>query len=489
MFIRPISEWMIYKHRFGIAFIILGACVAALLLLYPLQIPPGLSANEQSSILTSHAISFTQLPSAAQVVDLPYHALQKISISLIGITPYGVRLPSILFAALTALCVSLIIKRWFKTNVAIVSSLILITSTWFLGLGRLGTPDIMIPFWTSVLILSATYVSQQTKRWHLWKAVFGLSAALSLYTPYMAYLFIATLLAALAQPHLRYLIRQSSKVGLTIGTFFFVVLMVPLGWGIYKDPAILHAITGVPSLLPDVVQFGKNLLQALNILVNPLNVNSGELITPVLGVTMAAIALVGGLRLLSDFHSVRAYVLLIWMAILIPVIGFAPTHLTVLFVPIMLVTAIGINLIVRYWYRLFPANPYARIFGLLPLFVLLFSMVQFNYQRYLYSMLYSEQAANAFTSDPFLAQQEARRLPANTPLTIVAPASQQPLYAIITEKRPGSAAITANQTAPQHGEYLVAASEIPHVNLGLAPSTQIVNDHKNDSLRFNVYQR
>jgi hypothetical protein len=348
----------------------------------------------------------------------------------------------------------------------------------------------MIPFWTSTLILCATYVSQQTKRWHLWKALFGLSAALSLYTPYMAYLFVATLVAALAQPHLRYLIRQSSKVGLTIGIFFFIVLMAPLGWGIYKDPGLIRDIFAIPAQLPEPAKFGSDLLQALSNLANPLNTAVGQTIMPLLSLTTLCLVAAGGFRLLSDFHSVRAYVLLIWLALLIPIIGFNPGNLTVLIVPCMLVMAIGLNLIVRYWYRLFPFNPYARIFGLVPLFVLIFTVVQFDYQRYVLTMLYSPDVSKVFSDDAFLAQAEANKLPANSPLTIVASAKDQALYRVIADRRPNTSLQLGDAAPSRPGAYIVAADQIGPfaAQQPAAPSHLVVNDRKENSLRFRFYQ-
>lgn len=490
MNIRPISEWTLYKHRLLIAYVGLSVLAALLLTLYPREVPPGLSTAEQQSVITSHAISFTQLPEPQQVVNLPFHALQKASIHLLGVTPFGVRLPSLVFAALTVLALALIIKRWFKTNVAIVSTVIILTSTWFLSLARLGTPDIMVPFWTSTLILCATYVSQQTKRWHLWKALFGLSAALSLYTPYMAYLFAATLIAAIAQPHLRYLIRQSSKVGLTIGIFFFIVLMTPLGWGTYNDPSLVRDIFAIPAQLPEPMRFGADLLQALSNLANPFNTAVSQTIMPLLSLTTLCLVIAGGFRLLSDFHSVRAYVLLIWMALLIPIIGFNPNNLTVLIVPCVLVMAIGLNLVVRYWYRLFPFNPYARIFGLVPLFILIFTVMQFNYQRYVLTMLYSPDISKTFSDDVFLAQEEASKLPVNSPLTIVASAKDQPLYQVIADGRPNTSVQTGEAAPNRPGAYIVAVDQIGQfaAQRPAAPSHLIVNDRKENGLRFRFYQ-
>ncbi len=489
MNIRPISDWTLYKHRFLVAYTSLAIILIALLALFPSQMPPGLSLSEQQSVVSSSSISFTELPSALQVIDLPYHILQKFTVQFFGVTPYGVRLPSLFFGAMAVLCLSFIIKRWFKTNIAIASSLLIITSCWFLTLARLGTPDIMTPFWTSLLVLSATYISQQTNRWHIWKAVFVVSAALSLYTPYMAYLFVAALIAAAAQPHLRYIIRQSSKFGITAGAFFFAILLAPLGWGIYKAPAILRQIFAVPGEIPGPLQFGQDLLQAVSNLVNPYNLTETQFIFPLISVCMLALVMCGFYRLFKDFHSVRAHVLLIWIALLVPIIGFYPSNLTVLFVPIMLIMAIGLNAVVRYWYRMFPANPYARIFGLAPLFLLVAVMVQYDYQRYAYNMLYSPQIGQVFNMDAFLLQNEINKLPASSSATIVAPQKDLALYQVIAERRPNTQAQLASQVSSVVGTYIVAESEVTNTSIGLSiPIKLIVNDRKDDSLRFRLYQ-
>src|SRR5688572_24844885 len=143
MNIRPIPEWTLYRLRFAIGYGVL-VVLAVMLLALNVDLAPGISPGEQQSVISAHAITFTQLP--GEIIDLPYHALQKLSVEWLGVSPYGVRLPSIAIGLVTALCMTLLLRRWFTRNVAIMASVILITSTWFLATARLGTPAIMIPF-------------------------------------------------------------------------------------------------------------------------------------------------------------------------------------------------------------------------------------------------------------------------------------------------------------------------------------------------------
>lgn len=478
-----------YRLRFAIAYGFLAVTAIILLLLYGNSIPPGLGPSEQQSVVASHAVTFDKLPT--DIVDLPYHALQKLSLDWLGVTPLGVRLPSLIFGALTALCMAIVLRRWFTTNVAILATVIIITSSWFLGTARLGSTAVMIPFWTSVLLLCATYVTQQTKNWKWWRVAFGFTAALSLYTPFMAYLFVAAALASVAQPHLRYLLRESNHINLFIGGFFFVLLLVPLGWGVYQDPDIARQLLAVPTVLPDPLQFLRDLLHAASALLNPFNSSTGELVLPAMSVVSVALLLMGGARLLRDFHSVRAHVLLIWAAILLPVIGLNPNSLAVTMIPAFLVITIGLNQIIRYWYRLFPRNPYARLFALLPLTVLILSMVQVNYQRYMFSMAYSAQAGATFVPDAFLAQSEIAKAQGN--VTVVVPENQRQVYEVMAARSPSVAVASGAFAQQRSGTWIVAAQEVAALGATVPmpnpPAKMVVSDRKADSLRFVVYQR
>lgn len=489
MRIRPVSEWTLYRLRFVAAYILLAAVAGTLLTLNLTTVPPGIGPSEQQSVVTSAQVSFTQLPN--DIIDFPYHALQKLSVDFFGLTPLGVRLPSLVFGGLTALCAALVLRRWFKSNVAAAAALIVITSAWFLSFARLGAPMVMVPFWTSFLLLSATYVSQQTRAWRWWRVFFAMATAISLYTPGMVYLFVAASLASIAQPHLRYLLREGNRTNLLIGGFFFVVLLIPLGWGLYRNYLQVWQLLGVPITLPDGWQFGTNLWAAASSFINPFHASVGEVITPVIGLANLALLIMGGVRLLRDFHSVRAHVLLIWAALLIPVIGLSPNNLAILFVPTMLVITIGLNQIIRYWYRLFPLNPYARVFGVLPLVIMLFSIVQFNYERYMFGMIYSPHAASVFTRDPFLAQAEVTK--AGGHATIIVEPHLAALYRTI---KGNDVVVHSNGDflpLERSGTWIVSADQPAGTFMTLNHDSQfkhlVVTDAAQNGLRYWVYQR
>lgn len=489
MNIRPVSEWTLYKFRFAIGYCFLAIIIALYILLYGNLIPPGLGPSEKQSIINASRLSFDQLPTA--IIDLPYYLTQKFSIDFFGVSQLGVRLPSIIFGSLTALFTILILRRWLPYNVALITGLVMFTSAWFIGLSRLGAPFIMLAFWTSLTLLAATYISQQTPNWKRWKIVLAFAAALSLYTPFTIYFFVAAVVASFAQPHLRYLIRQSSRFHITLGTLLFLLILVPLGWGLYKDPSQAWALLAIPADLPDPLQFGRDLLHAISTLINPYSIGFGEVLTPLISLAVGVFFVVGSIRLLRDYHAVRSYALLLWLAILIPVIGFNPGNLTVLLVPIALIVGIGIQPVLLYWYKLFPLNPYARIFGLIPIGILLLSLVQFNDQRYTFGMLYSQGAKETFSDDVFLAEAELSKIEAGKPAVLVVPEDDRAVYNLVADKRPETRVLSPSQVTLSNGTWIVAEDQLPQMAVLPAelPTKLLVNDDKDKALRFRVFER
>lgn len=500
MNIRPITELMLYRYRYIIGYVLVALLAVGLLLLNFDILPSGMSQAEQASAVAAKQIVLDKnILQTVDAVNLPYHLLQKASLDFFGLSPIGVRLPSIVLATISAVLLFLMLRRWLQNNVAVVMGLFIVTSTWFLSIGRAGTPEIMVIFWTALIFYLSTLVSQESK-WHrAWKAGSLLSIALSLYTPYMLYVFIAAAIASLTQPHLRYIVRFSEKTSVGLGVLFFIAIMAPLGYHMYRDPAIIWQLLAIPTNLPDPIQFGKDLIANASVLVNPFRYSAGIISTPLITITTTVFALIGAYRLISDWHSVRSHVLLLWLAILIPVVGLDKSHsLVVLFVPIQLIAAIGVQSLFQYWYRLFPRNPYARAFGLLPIGLLLFSILQFNYQRYFIGLPYSPKAAVSYNQDPFILH---RALTAkqyrDQRVLLVAPDDKQALYSLEQKQLAGLQLTTGAQfTGTDNAtSVIIAESELAKLSppqLALLPTGKtslLVNERRDDGLRFRIYSQ
>ena len=74
-----ISKLLLYRYRFHIGYVILGLSFIALVFFLPTLSPAALSDSERLSAVQSYNLHFSSITSG-DLVDLPYHVLQKICI-------------------------------------------------------------------------------------------------------------------------------------------------------------------------------------------------------------------------------------------------------------------------------------------------------------------------------------------------------------------------------------------------------------------------
>ena len=140
-----ISKLFLYRYRFVIGYIVLGLAFIFLLILLPTIAQKGLSEAEIESATSSYYLSKDGVLNG-DLVDLPYRILQKYSITFLGLSPYAIKLPSVIVGLLLGLLLMLLLSRWFKSNVSLLASCLIVLSTPFLFLAGSGTPLIMLVF-------------------------------------------------------------------------------------------------------------------------------------------------------------------------------------------------------------------------------------------------------------------------------------------------------------------------------------------------------
>ena len=89
--------------------------------------------------------------------------------------------------------------------------------------------------------------------------------------------------------------------------------------------------------------------------------------------------------------------------------------------PFMILIASGVHFVLWYWYRLFPQNPYARAFALLPLAVLLGGIMLVSATRYFYSYTHSPVLNKDITHDLALIDTTLTTYHNQSPALVVAP--------------------------------------------------------------------
>ena len=470
---RDFSKYFLYRWRYVIGYSLVGVLLAGLLLFAGLYLPGGISEQEMNSVVRSASLSLTD-PSSLAIANMPYYAFQAGVFALFGVSIFTIKLPSLILGLLSAIGLIMLLRRWFKPNIAVLASLIAVSTGQFLFISQLGTPSILYIFWPILLLLLGTQVTRGKKLRLLWKTLFAITAALSLYTPLSIYPLIAIGLAILLHPHLRAAVRKLKKGRVAFVSTLFIVLVAPLVYFIgFVSPGLGLTILGLPQQWPP--DFAANALVVLKQYFLFWDPSTTTVLTPVFGLGTALLILLGAYRLIRTRETTRSYLIIIWIICLTPVLIINPAFTSVTFVPSILMLAAGLMSLIGYWYRLFPLNPYARIGGLLPIMLLVVTLILTGLDRYIYGYHYSPGVAGLYSND-------LRLLPKDTSQLVVADneraffeavASFNRDFTVVSKPTDDSFVVTRNANRAFKG----------------AEVTQIItNSRSADSNRFYVYQ-
>lgn len=473
------------RHRFIFGFVVFAALLVGTLYL-AWNVPGQLNEVERQSALQSATLSLLN-PSATEVIDLPYHLLQKASLYFFGVTTLAIKLPSLIVGVFTAFGILWLLRSWLmRPSIALFASVIAITSSQFLLATSSGTPLIMLLFWVVALLLLALKLSaNHTSR--LWSLGVGAALALSLYTPLSLYLFVSLPFAAVLHPHLRYLLRTVPKKNILFSVMIFLVILTPLIIALIKQPAIFANLVGWPGSGQSLGQVKLNVIELIRsylLFWQPQFSAMG--LVPIFGLGSFCLIVLGALKLFVDHHSARSYSLAVLLPILLIPVVLQPQYAVILFAPFILLLAIGIEALLDEWYKLFPHNPYARVVALVPLMILLTSLVISNTSRYANVLRYSPTLPLHYSQDLSLIRSVAQD---NPKATIVTSSQQQPFYDLLRRDFP-SLKVT-DRLPPNFKDTTVVISRnsmVPVHILGV-PQQIVTDSYKDHGPRFYVFSK
>ncbi len=480
---KQITDYFLYQWRYFLGYSLIGLLIVCMLIVAGMYIPGGLARAEMDSVTTSNAIMFS-LDSfdPHMVVDLPYHLLQRLSLELFGVSPISIKLPSLILGLFSALGMLMLLRMWFRQNVAVLTTILVITTGQFLFVAQSGTASVVYLFWSIWLLVAAMMISRGAKLSLFWTVLLFVTAALSLYTPLSLYILLALVSAMILHPHLRYLARRLSKPELLFATLCAVIIVAPLGYVIVRQPMIGFTLLGIPNEWPNLQA---NIMQLLRQYLDFVSPSSGVVMTPIYGLGSMILIALGIVRLVTTKYTARSYIIVAWVVLLLPVLVINPNYVSVTFVPVILLMAMGIQWLLTRWYRLFPRNPYARLAGLVPLAVLIGGMVFSGVDRYTYGYLYSPQIASNFSKDLQLINNQLHAAGRDTTVLVVAQA-EAPFYNVLASHHKGISVVVAPATFSPSVTTIV--SHDAHLASDLPPQQIMTNSASYDSDRFYIYK-
>lgn len=404
---HSISELYLYRWRYWFGYGLVAVGLIAVLIFAGLYAPGGISGQEMQSVIKSSSINYTDFGTFT-MTNLPYHVLQQSSLAIFGVSILSIKLPSIILAFLSAIGLILLLRNWFKPRIAVLASLIAITTGQFIFIAQDGTPGIMYLFWPVLLILLASIISRKPTRFRMFfKISFCIAAAVSLYNPLSIYVLIALVTAILLHPHLRFLIRQLSKPKIIIGMIVALALSIPLIVTIITTPNLGLTLLGVPTQWPD---FGANFTALGAEYLGFIKPGGTTLMTPFFELGSMLIIAIGAYYMIRTRETAKSYVIGLWILCLIPFIILNPSFTSITFLPLVILLASGLNALLTKWYGLFPRNPYARIAGLIPVIILVAVLVTSGIDRYAYGYRYDPNIVPNFSNDLKLIPSDTKNL-------------------------------------------------------------------------------
>jgi 4-amino-4-deoxy-L-arabinose transferase-like glycosyltransferase len=392
---KKMSEYSLYRGRYVLGYTLAAVAVCSALLFAALYVPSGLHDGERAAVVRSATLQFQHFDPQT-VIDLPYHLLQRSSIALFDITTLSTKIPSLIFGFLTIIAIYVLTATWFRKNVAIITTAIGGTLPVFLFASQDGTPIIYhfaVSFW---LLVAATFVARRRGPTFLWKIIFFILLALNIYTPLGVYLDVAIISTIIFHPHIRFLTRKLNINRIAISSVIALVVLVPMIYSIVVLPKLLLNLLGIPTewptIIPNIVALGKDYFGFFSS-------GSSDMVRPMFSIGIFLVTALGLYRFILVKYTARSYVIWFWSLVVVPIIIMSPSFAVYIFPIVVIMIAMGIDLLIREWYKLFPYNPYARAAGLLPLGIIVGGLIITGVQMYGVSYHYLASTANRFDND------------------------------------------------------------------------------------------
>jgi 4-amino-4-deoxy-L-arabinose transferase-like glycosyltransferase len=350
--------------------------LAVILLLYSWRLgnlTTGMSPSEAAA--RKNSSTFTALK--GNPVNAP-HKLGQLAFQHLGHHgAFWMRSISALAALLFLVVLYLLLKEWFGYFIAGLSTIFFASTPWMILMSRSATPDIM--FFSPILIIAGFTWLSRGKRWlSLAWLVLAVTTALSLYTPGLIWFVLISLVFA-GSALTKSLDRVSGPVFIG-GIVLFILLLVPLGYGVYQHTSVAKNLL----LYPHSWQHPIDLLKSTAWAVSALALRARQHIDytiarlPILSASEILLSVLGIYAMLK---GAKKQVYLLCGLVIIGILAAGINNNAVLLTLCLPAVAIFIAAALRYlymkWFRVFPLNPLPKALAIS--FMVLLVALQLSY--------------------------------------------------------------------------------------------------------------
>ena len=390
------KQFFARRYRIITGYIVLLIAFFCVLVFLPKVAPGGLSSAEMQSTIKSSNIN-TDFIQQGNIIDLPYHLLQKLSLTIFGLNLISIKLPSIIIGVFAALFIVLLINRWFKSDVAVFGSVLAVLSAAFLFLTTSGTPTIMYIFWLALILWLGSKIVGNKDLNPLLVVSFFFVISASLYTPHLAYVAIAIAIAGLLHPHLRFALKQIKPIEVILSFAIFVIIALPLVASCFMNPGILKDLLFAPNF--DYDNYFTNISEAFAPFFSFGMAYDSVYLAPLFNLATIALIFIGVLASMGELFTSRNTVISLLVIFAIMFSGLNKDIAILIIIPVAVLSAAGIKSIFKRWHSLFPENPYARFIGTVPMLVVVLMIILPSFSHFIEGYHYTPNVAKNFNND------------------------------------------------------------------------------------------
>lgn len=361
-FINKVGQWFA-RHWRGLLYTVIIAVIAISTLGLRLNnIVPG-----QTQYETDTLANLSDFPKPWQkVTNIPYLMPAYLIGKVLNNPLLGARITSVIFCLLATVCIFFIIKFWLKTRLAMVGSLLFITSSWLLNISHQATPLSWMVLAPLLLILTLTWSLKTKKHKILAFYSFAISMALAAYCPYAFWIIGATLAVLIIKGRHKLSRLKTRHVFISAAVYF--VLLFFLFFSLAHNPGQARDLLGIPAQLPSVSQYFSNFVSTISMLFIRGNTLPQLHISnlPFLDVFSGAMFLLGIYYFFKRIPKRSSLVLLISTAVLLVILPISPQYMVMgaILLPLIYLAIIsGIAELLSHWFAFFPRNPMVRNLG------------------------------------------------------------------------------------------------------------------------------
>ena len=467
----------LYRQRFILGYIFLLLIFFGLLNFLPSIAPGGISSEEMQSVVASQKVDRNFI-SSGQIIDLPYHLLQKIIINIFGLTLYSIKLPSIIIAVFTALFLILLLNRWFKSDVAIVGSVLTTLSVAFLFLAGFGTPSIVYVFWLAVILWLGSKIIGNEHTHPLLVISFATCVALSLYTPHMTYIALGIAIAGITHKDMRASLKQIKVYQLVLSICIFAIIIAPLAISCVFNPSIPVRLI----FTENAKSYIDNIANSFAPFFSFVRAYDSVYLAPLFGLATVSLIIIGALASMRKLFTTRNTIVSLLIIYSIIAAGLNPDAAISIIIPVAILTTAGIESMIQKWHSLFPENPYAHIIGTLPLVIIVLFIIYSDLSHFIFGYHYTPSVANNFSNDITLISEN---LKSGTVLIMPDTHENRDFYKLLEVRND----LTIMSQIPERNDLLIASLGEPLKDEKLELKQIITSPKKLNSARLYIYEK